>query len=483
MTIKRKMLPGIIEKATVVDAGSEGKAVARAGDQVIFVAYGAPGDVVDVQLTRKKKSFSEGKIIRFHERSDKRAEPFCQHFGLCGGCKWQHLRYSEQLFFKQKQVEDNFVRIGKLDIPSVSPILASPRTIRYRNKLEFTFSNRRWLTDRESTDGSTVSDMRALGFHLPGMFDRVLDIQECSLQPEPSNAIRLAVKAYALDHDLTFYDVKRRTGLLRNLILRTTLKEDWMVILVISEDNPSVITPLLDKLAGKFPRIVSLMYVINDKHNDTISDLEIHLYKGAPWLVESFPSYGTETELHFKISPVSFFQTNTLQAQELYRIAASFADPSVNDIVYDLYTGTGTIANYVAGVSGRVIGIDSVRSAIDDAVENSRFNRITNTSFFHGDIAEVMTGPFMASHGVPTIVITDPPRTGMHEKVIRQLIEALPARIVYISCNPATQARDISLLQDHYRIDRVQPVDMFPHTQHVENVVLLLKKDTQPADV
>lgn len=483
MTTKRKMPPGIIEKATIVDAGSEGKAVARAGDRVIFVPFGAPGDVVDIQLTRKKRSFSEGKIIRFHERSDKRDEPFCQHFGICGGCKWQHLRYSEQLFFKQKQVEDNFLRIGKLDIPSVSLILASPLTVRYRNKLEFTFSNRRWLTDRESTDGSTVSDMRALGFHLPGMFDRVLDIRECSLQPEPSNAIRLVVKAFALEHNLTFYDVKRRTGLLRNLILRTTLKGEWMVVLVISEDDRPVIESLLDQLAAKFPRIVSLMYVVNDKHNDTISDLEIHLYKGSPWLVESFPSYGTGKELHFKISPVSFFQTNALQALELYRIAASFADPSVNDLVYDLYTGTGTIANYVASVSGMVIGIDSVKSAIDDAVENSRFNQITNTSFFHGDIADVMTGTFMASHGVPSIVITDPPRAGMHEKVIRQLIDALPSRIVYISCNPATQARDLSLLQDHYRIDRVQPVDMFPHTQHVENVVLLLKKDTQPSEV
>ncbi len=478
MKARRKITPGIIEKATIVDAGSEGKAVARAGDQVIFVPFGAPGDVVDIQLTRKKRSFSEGRIIRFHQRSDKRDEPFCPHFGLCGGCKWQHLRYSEQLFFKQKQVEDNFLRIGKLDFPSVSPIVASPRTIRYRNKLEFTFSNRRWLTDSESPDGSTVSDMRALGFHLPGMFDRVLDIRECSLQPEPSNAIRLAVKAYALDHDLAFYDVRHRTGWLRNLILRTTLNDEWMVILVVSEDDRPVIESLLDHLAAKFPRIVSLMFVVNDKHNDTISDLEIHLYKGAPWLVESFPSYGTGKELRFKISPVSFFQTNTLQALELYRIAASFADPSVNDIVYDLYTGTGTIANYVAGVSGRVIGIDSVKPAIDDAIENSRFNCITNTSFFHGDIAEVLTGPFMASHGIPSIVITDPPRTGMHEKVIRQLIAALPARIVYISCNPATQARDISLLQDHYRIDRVQPVDMFPHTHHVENVVLLLKKDT-----
>lgn len=481
MMKKGKKPPGIVEKATVVDAGSEGKAVARAGEQVIFVPYGAPGDIVDIQLTRKKKSFSEGKIIRFHEKSDKREDPFCQHFGLCGGCKWQHLRYSEQLFFKQKQVEDNFLRIGKLELPLVSTILSSPRTICYRNKLEFTFSNRRWLTDGENANESAVSDMRALGFHLPGMFDRVLDIRECRLQQEPSNAIRLAVKTFALEHDLSFYDVKRRTGLLRNLILRNTLNDEWMVILVFSENDPPVIESLLNHLAVKFPRIVSLMYVINDKRNDTISDLEIHLFKGAPYLIESFPSYGTGQELHFKVSPVSFFQTNTLQAMELYRIAASFADPSGNDIVYDLYTGTGTIANYIAGVSGRVIGIDSVRSAIDDAIENSSFNHIVNTAFFHGDIAEVVNGSFMASHGVPGIVITDPPRSGMHEKVIRQLIAALPARIVYISCNPATQARDISLLQDHYRIEKVQPVDMFPHTQHVENVVLLLKKDTQPS--
>jgi 23S rRNA (uracil1939-C5)-methyltransferase len=478
--IKGKKLPVIVEKAIVIDAGSEGKAVARAGEQVIFVPYGAPGDIVDIQLTRKKKSFSEGKIIRFHERSDKREDPFCMHFGLCGGCKWQHLRYSEQLFFKQKQVEDSFHRIGKLDFPCVLPIIASSATIRYRNKLEFTFSNRRWLTDGESANESAVPDMRALGFHLPGMFDRVLDIRECRLQQEPSNAIRLAVKTFALEHDLAFYDVKRHTGLLRNLILRNTLNDEWMVILVFSKQDQPVIESLLSHLAEKFPRIVSLMYVINDKRNDSISDLEAYLFKGVPYLVESFPPYGTDRDLHFKISPVSFFQTNTLQALALYRIAASFADPSGDDIVYDLYTGTGTIANYIAGVSGRVIGIDSVRSAIDDAIENSRFNHITNTDFFHGDIAEVLNDPFMASQGVPGIVITDPPRSGMHEKVIRQLITALPARIVYISCNPATQARDISLLQDHYRIERVQPVDMFPHTQHVENVVLLSKKDTQP---
>jgi 23S rRNA (uracil1939-C5)-methyltransferase len=458
-----------------VDAGSEGKAVARAGDLVIFVPFGAPGDIVDIQLTRKKKSFAEGKILQFHTRSDKRENPFCPHFGVCGGCKWQHLQYGEQLHFKQKQVEDNFIRIGKLNVPSVSPILASPRTVHYRNKLEFTFSNRRWLTEKASGNETAESDMRALGFHLPGMFDRVLDIRECRLQEEPSDAIRLAVKEFAIEHDLEFYDVKRWTGLLRNLILRNTVKGEWMVILVFRVNDEPVITALLNHLSCKFPQIGSLLYVINDKRNDTITDLDIHLFRGNPYLVETFPSYGTQKQLQFKISPVSFFQTNTLQALELYRVAASFADPEKKDIVYDLYTGTGTIANFIAGVSGSVTGIDSVRSAIDDAIENSRFNDITNTRFFHGDIAEVMTDSFMLSNGLPDIVITDPPRSGMHEKVIRQLIAAAPSKIVYISCNPATQARDISLLKDHYRIERVQPVDMFPHTQHVENVVLLLK--------
>ncbi|HOW24914.1 MAG TPA: 23S rRNA (uracil(1939)-C(5))-methyltransferase RlmD [Bacteroidales bacterium] len=478
MSTKRKKPLGIIEHAVITDAGSEGKAVARAGDLVIFVSYGAPGDVVDIQLIRKKKSFAEGKIVRFHEKSNMREEPFCMHFGLCGGCKWQHLRYSDQLFFKQKQVEDHFIRIGKLEIESFSPILASPLTDRYRNKLEFTFSNRRWLTEFERNEEHLVADMRALGFHLPGMFDRVLDILECRLQTEPSNAIRLSVKEFAQGNDLEFYDVKRRTGLLRNLILRNNLKEEWMVIVVFSSNDQPVIHSLLNHLAGKFPQIVSLMYVINNKHNDTISDLDIHLFRGSPYLVETFPQYGTDKDLFFKISPVSFFQTNTRQAMELYRIAASFTDPTENDLVYDLYTGTGTIANYIAGVSGRVIGIDSVRQAIEDAIDNSKYNHITNTEFFPGDIAEVMTGEFMAAKGMPGIVITDPPRSGMHEKVIRQLLAAQPSRIVYISCNPATQARDISLLKDHYRIEKVQPVDMFPHTQHVENVALLVKKES-----
>ncbi|HNS16623.1 MAG TPA: 23S rRNA (uracil(1939)-C(5))-methyltransferase RlmD [Bacteroidales bacterium] len=477
---EKKSLP-LIGKVEISDAGSEGKAVARAGDLVIFVPFGAPGDLVDIQLTTLKKSFAEGRIVRFHRRSEKREDPFCPHFGLCGGCKWQHLKYSEQLHFKQKQVEDNFERIGKLDVNQVAPILPSVRTTDYRNKLEFTFSNRKWLTDPEDADEPS-RDMRALGFHLPGMYDRVLDIRECRLQEEPSNAIRLEVKAFAIENDLEFYDVKRGTGLLRNLIIRNTRLGEWMVILVFRINDEPVILALLRHLAERFPRITSLIYVINGKRNDTITDQEMKLYKGTPYIVETLPAFGTDKLLRFKLSPVSFFQTNTLQAAELYRIAATFANPCETDLVYDLYTGTGTIACYLAGKAGRVIGIDNVESAIGDANENARFNHIFNTRFFCGDLAEVLTGSFIDSNGTPDIVITDPPRAGMHEKVIRQLIAASPAKIVYISCNPATQARDIALLKDHYRLDRVQPVDMFPHTQHVENIALMIRKELQPQE-
>ncbi len=479
---EKKPLP-LIEKVEISDAGSEGKAVARAGDLVIFIPFGAPGDLVDVQLTRLKKSFAEGRIVRFHRQSDKREDPFCPHFGICGGCKWQHLSYSEQLHFKQKQVEDNFQRIGKLEVSCISPILPSARTRCYRNKLEFTFSNRGWLTGQGKPDTEAFSrDMRALGFHLPGMFDRVLDIRECRLQEEPSNAIRLAVKAFAVENDLEFYDVKRATGFLRNLIIRNTLQGEWMVILVFGNQEEPVIMALLNRLAERFPGITSLQYVINEKRNDTITDQEIRLFRGRPFIVENIPSFGTQKILHFKLSPVSFFQTNTLQAIELYKVAASFASPEKSDVVYDLYTGTGTIACYLAGSAGLVIGIDNVRPAIGDAIENARFNEINNTRFFCGDIADVLTDSFLVSNGLPDIVITDPPRAGMHEKVIRQLIAASPGKIVYISCNPATQARDIALLKDHYRIGGIQPVDMFPHTQHVENVVLLIKKEPQPCD-
>ncbi|MBP6978769.1 MAG: 23S rRNA (uracil(1939)-C(5))-methyltransferase RlmD [Bacteroidales bacterium] len=477
---EKKTLP-LIEKVEITDAGSEGKAVARSGDLVIFIPFGAPGDLVDVQLTALKKSFGEGRIVRYHHRSEKRQDPFCPHFGLCGGCKWQHLKYSEQLFFKQKQVEDHFTRIGKLDVTDISPILPSTRTLHYRNKLEFTFSNRRWLTDQGSPDaGDHTRDMRALGFHLPGMFDRVLDIRECRLQEDPSNAIRMAVKAFAIEQDLPFYDVKKGTGLLRNLIIRNTLQGEWMVIPVFRYLDESVVEALLDHLARNFPWLTSLMYVINEKRNDTITDQKIYLYRGAPYLVETMPAYGTGKILRFKVGPVSFFQTNTLQAVELYRIAASFASPDEGDLVYDLYTGTGTIACYIAGKARLVVGIDNVGPAIDDAVENARFNQIPNTRFFCGDIAGVLNDTFLEANGSPDIVITDPPRAGMHEKVIRQLLAILPHKIVYISCNPATQARDLSLMQDHYRISRIQPVDMFPHTQHVENVVLLIRKDSQP---
>ena len=464
----------LFENVEILDAGSEGKAVARVNELVVFVQFAVPGDVVDIQVVAKKKNFCEGKIIRFHKYSPLRVDPFCSHFGTCGGCKWQNMPYEEQLKYKQKQVEDNFTRIGKFAFPAIRSILASPLTTGYRNKLEFTFSNRRWLSVADMQLPAEERQMNALGFHIPQLFDRVLDIDHCYLQPEPSNYIRLAVRDYALQNGLSFYDARNHTGFLRNMLIRNTTTGHVMVIVVFGDENMSAIAAVLDFISEKFPEITSLMYVVNTKHNDVITDLETRLWKGDPFILEEMPSAiaGGKT-LNFKIGPVSFYQTNPLQAYHLYRTAFELAGFKGHELVYDLYCGTGTITNFVAGAVKKVVGIEYVPSAIEDAHANSVLNGIFNTVFYAGDLAKVLDAGFVKENGRPDVIITDPPRSGMHEKVIDQILEIAPEKVVYVSCNPATQARDIALMNQKYEVLAVQPVDMFPHTHHVENVVLL----------
>ncbi len=468
MARKRTPLP-LYENVEILDAGSEGKAVARVDNRVVFVPFVVPGDVVDIQVLRKKKRFFEGKAVKFHRYSEKRAEAACSHFGLCGGCRWQNMDYPSQLEYKQKQVADNLERIGGLELPEIMPILPSDKIYHYRNKLEYTFSSRRWFVDKPDPDNPR--DPRGLGFHLPGMFDRILDIEECHLQRDPSNAIRLAARDFALENDYEFYDVKKWDGYLRNLIIRTASGGGLMVVMVFRYVDHIKMPALLDHLMEKFPEISSMMYVINDKRNDDISDLDVKLYKGDPFIMEEMEG------LQFKIGPKSFFQTNRDQALKLYDTAREFAALSGDELVYDLYTGTGTIAAYIARHAKKVIGIEYVAAAIEDAKENAALNAIGNTDFFAGDILKIMDDQFIKEHGRPDVVITDPPRAGMHEKVVRKLLELAPRKIVYVSCNPATQARDLAILADKYTIRQVQPVDMFPQTHHVENVVGLTLKD------
>ena len=465
---KKRDLP-VFEKVEIIDAGSEGKAVARVNDKVIFVPFVVPGDVVDIKITKKRSSYYEGRALRFHVYSGKRVEPVCEHFGLCGGCRWQNMKYEDQLVYKQKQIENNLLRIGKLDIPEIQPILPSKDIYHYRNKLEFTFSNKKWLTDFSKEISFEDRNMNGLGFHIPGMFDRIVDIAECHLQKDPSNAIRLAVKEYADKNNLAFYDVKKWTGFLRNLIIRNTSSGEWMVIVVFHHENKDDMDGLLNYIADTFPVINSLMYVVNPKKNDVISDLDIKLFKGNSYITEEMEG------LKFKIGPVSFYQTNSQQAFELYKVARDFAGLKKSDVVYDLYTGTGTIANFVASKVKKVVGIEYVKSAIEDANENSRINGIKNTVFFDGDIASLMNDGFVRQNGKPDVVITDPPRAGMHEKVIKQILKMNPEKIVYVSCNSATQARDVAMMADNYKIEKVRPVDMFPQTHHVENVMLLVR--------
>lgn len=459
----------LLEQVRIEDIAAEGKAIGRVDNKVVFVPFAIPGDVVDIQVTNNRKNFMEGHVVKWHTYAPNRIEPFCSHFGLCGGCKWQNLPYAEQLRYKQKQVADQLKRIGKLTLPEVSPIIGSKNTTHYRNKLEFTFSESRWLTREEIEHLGEIEQHPALGYHIPGRFDKVFDVSTCYLQPEPSNSIRLAIRDYAIRHGIAFLNLYTKQGLLRNLIIRTATSGEVMVIVSVTRYNNEVMG-LLEYVRDNFPQVTSLMYVENSKQNETISDLEVQLFAGKDHIIEAME------DLKFRVGPKSFYQTNSEQALVLYRVATDFAQLTGNELVYDLYTGTGTIANFVARKAKRVIGIEYVPEAIDDARVNSALNGITNTVFFAGDIKNVLSEKFMNDEGKPDVVILDPPRAGIHPDVTKALISALPARIVYVSCNPATQARDIALMAEHYNVTRIQPVDMFPHTHHVENVVLLEKR-------
>ncbi len=468
----------IFENVLIEGIAAEGKAIARVDNKVIFVPGVAPGDVVDIRVTRRKKSFFEGTAIKFHTYSKDRVKPFCEYFGTCGGCKWQHLPYDLQLKFKNQQVTDNLVRIGKIDLPEINPILASNEQTFYRNKLEFTFSDTRWLT-REEIDNSKELNRNGLGFHIPSRFDKIVDIEKCHLQAEPSNSIRNWVRDYAIENKLPFFNLVTQEGYLRILIIRTASTGENMVILQIAKDKPEWLNSLLDGLAKEFPQITSLNYVINNKRNETFNDLPVHNYAGTPYIEESMLiEEGEPEKLTFRIGPKSFYQTNSLQAYELYKIARSYAGLTGNELVYDLYTGTGTIANFVAQQAKKVIGLEYVEAAIKDAKTNSSINNITNTDFYAGDIKDLLNDAFINTHGKPDVIITDPPRAGMHQHVIDMLLKVAANKIVYISCNPATQARDLALLDDKYKVTKLQPVDMFPQTHHVENIALLELRNT-----
>ncbi len=461
----------LLEHIEIADAGAEGMAVARVDGMVVFVPFVVPGDVVDIQLYKNKKNYAEGRAVKFHTLSSLRVEPVCPHFGVCGGCKWQTMSYAAQLEAKQRQVRDNLERLGSVDCSGMRPICGSEQIYYYRNKLEFTFSNRAWRTDPAT---EPQSEWGALGFHIPQLFDKVLPIEHCALQAEPSNAIRLAVRDYALDHGLECYDIRNHTGFLRNLVIRCSSTGAWMVIVIVAQDDKERLFPLLDMLRGRFQQITSLQYIINTKLNDSYGDLDVVTYSGEDHIEESMDGYAGGKELKFIINPKSFYQTNSRQAQRLYSFVAEFAELKPTDTLYDLYTGTGTIALFLADKCKKVVGIEYVDEAIADARINSRLNGFDNTSFYAGDMAKVLTADFIAANGRPDVVVTDPPRAGMHERVVAQLLEAAPRKIVYVSCNPATQARDLQLLAARYDVRRIQPVDMFPHTQHVENVAELV---------
>lgn len=463
---KNRVLP-IIENVEITDFAAEGKSLARIDDKVVFVPLAVPGDVVDIQLTRSRSSFSEGKVVNFHKKSDLRIEPECKHFGQCGGCKWQMLDYKTQLEVKQKQILENFQHLGNFEFPEHFPILPSKKIYFYRNKLEFTFSNRKWLTEYSKEIDFNDLSMDGLGFHLPKMFDRILDLENCHLQQEPSNSIRMSIRNFAIENKISFYSVRKHEGYLRNLIIRTSSTGDLMVILVVGYEDDSVLNSAMNHLAENFPEITSLMYIVNTNLNDTTNGMTAKLFKGNPFLMEQME------DIKFKVGPLSFYQTNSEQAYEMYKIAREYAQLTGEETVYDLYTGTGTIANFIARNAKKVIGIEYVPEAIEDAKVNSEINKIDNTVFYAGDMGKVLTPEFVAENGKADVIITDPPRAGMHETVVNQLLAMEAKRIVYISCNPATQARDIDLLKTKYKVVKVQPLDMFPQTHHVENIVLL----------
>lgn len=471
MARKKKPLP-LLENITITDVAAEGKAIAKVDNLVIFVPYAVPGDVVDLQIKRKKHNYAEAEVVKVHQYSDKRVKPFCKHFGICGGCKWQCLSYEDQLFYKQKQVVDNLTRIGKVEIPEVSPILGSKHIKEYRNKLEFGFSNKKWLTQEEISSGQKFDNMDAVGFHIPGAFDKILDIDQCLLMSDINNRLRNSIREYAISHQLSFYDLRAQTGLLRNMMLRTSATGEIMLLMqfcIRTDEEQSQANQVLAHVHTNFPEVTSLLWVNNLKCNDTIGDLDIQTYAGTDYI------YETMENLRFKVGPKSFYQTNTEQAYELYKVARNFAGLTGNELVYDLYTGTGTIANFVAKQARQVIGIEYVPEAIEDAKVNAQLNNLDNTLFYAGDMKDILNREFIEKHGTPDVIITDPPRAGMHTDVIDTILFASPQRIVYVSCNPATQARDLQLLSVAYQVKAVQPVDMFPQTHHVENVVLLEK--------
>ncbi len=466
MSRKRKEQP-LVPGVEITDVAAEGNSIARINELVTFVPFGAPGDIADIKIDRKKRNYAEGHIERMVTPSSLRVEPKCEHFTICGGCRWQHLPYDYQLQCKQRQVKDALDRIAKVKYPEISPIIGSEKIYGYRNKLEYTFSNRCWLTFEQLRSGESFDDRSAAGFHIPGAFDKVLDINSCHLQDDITNRLRKCVKSYGQEHGLEFYDIKAQQGFLRNMVVRTSSTGELMVIMVVGRDDKEAIKGLMDHIAGNFPEITSLIYIVNTKVNDSIGDLGPVVYAGRPWIEEEMDG------LRFRIGPKSFYQTNSAQAYRLYSVARRLAALTGDELVYDLYTGTGTIANFVARDCRKVIGIEYVPEAIEDAKINSQANGIENTLFYAGDMKDVLTDEFIAEHGRPDVMIVDPPRAGMHEDVVGVIRRASPSRIVYVSCNPATQARDLALLDDLYEVTAVQPVDMFPHTAHVENVVRL----------
>ena len=466
---KRKELP-VVENVEITGVAAEGKSIARVDDMVVFIPYGAPGDVVNIKLDKKKRSYAEAHIVDMVKPSPDRVTPACEHFGVCGGCKWQHIPYESQLRYKRDQVVDALTRIAKVEIPEVNPTLGSKETFCYRNKLEYTFSCKCWITFEDLRSGREIADRNALGFHIPGAFDKVLDIKKCWLQDDLSNRIRLFVRQYALAKGYEFYDIKAQQGLMRTLMVRIASTGEVMLIVVFARPEQEKIDDMMGAIAAEFPEITSLLYVVNQKVNDTIADQEVVTFRGRDYINEEMEG------LQFRIGPKSFYQTNSHQAYELYKVARRMACLKPDDLVYDLYTGTGTIANFVARQVKKVVGIEYVPEAIADAKLNSEVNGIDNTIFFAGDMKDVLTDGFIAEHGRPDVMIIDPPRAGMHEDVVNVILNARPERIVYVSCNPATQARDLALMDSLYRVEEVQPVDMFPHTHHVENVVRMVRR-------
>jgi len=458
----------VFENIEVIDAGARGKSVAKAPDgRVIFLNNVVPGDVIDVETGRRRKSYYEGKAIKFHTYSDKRVEPVCEHFEFCGGCKWQHMKYEDQLLYKEKEVVNNLTRIGHLDLPEITPILGCEKTYFYRNKMEFSFSSNRWLTPEEIKNSEEIDNKNALGFHISGMWDKILDINKCHLQEDPSNDIRNSIKSFAIENNISFYNPREQEGLLRTMMLRIVSTGEIMLVIQFFSEDVEKRELLLNYISEKFPQITSLQYVINSKGNDTIYDQDVILYKGRDHIFEEMEG------LRFKINAKSFYQTNSDQAYELYKITRDFANLTGNELVYDLYTGTGTIAQFVSKKAKKVVGVESVPEAIEDAKKNAKFNNIDNVNFFVGDMKDVFTKEFINQNGVPDVIITDPPRDGMHKKVVAQILNIAPKRVVYVSCNSATQARDLALMKEMYKIVKTQAVDMFPQTHHVENVVLL----------